>query len=99
LRKHYRSDVDYLNPDAVNEVEQEIEKSINSDITAALDKVHQYNSDIFGFGFTFYRQHPNDWHKHYSGIWDDIFPYVPVKVNIQAKVNNTGTNIKKFPGH
>jgi spore germination protein KC len=96
LRKHYRSKDDYINSDVINTVEQKIERSINSDIMATLDKGHEYNSDIFGFGFNFYRQHPKEWHKYYKDVWDEIFPYIPVEVNVQAKISNTGTNIKKF---
>jgi len=98
LKKYYSNNGnDYISPDIVNSIEEKLSRSINSDIMAALENgKHKLNSDIFGFGFSFYRQHPKEWNKYYKGVWDDIFHDIPVRVNVQTKINNTGTNIKRF---
>lgn len=98
LRKYYSDQgFEYITPDKVNLIEKKIEKSIYSDIAAALKKgKDELDSDIFGFGFKFYRQHPKEWHKYYEKNWDSIFRDVRVEVNVDTKLNNTGTNIKQF---
>lgn len=98
LRKYYTGEGStYLTPDIIRSMEKKLENSIKSDVMAAIEKGQkEFKSDIFGFGFNLYRQHPREWHKDYEKIWDDIFPDIPIKVNIHAKINNTGTNIRKF---
>lgn len=98
LRKYYTGEGStYLTPDIIKSMEKKLENSIKSDVMAAIQKGQkEFKSDIFGFGFNLYRQHPREWHKDYEKIWDDIFPEVPVQVNVDAKINNTGTNIRKF---
>ncbi|MDP4143778.1 MAG: Ger(x)C family spore germination protein [Bacillota bacterium] len=98
LRKYYSVGGDeYIDPEIVGSLGKKLESSIYSDVTAALKKgKDELNSDIFGFGFNFYRQHPKVWHKYYEKAWESEFSSIPVRVNIKVKVNNTGTNIKKF---
>lgn|GEM_PF-802649 len=98
LRKYYTGEGStYLTPDIIKSMEKKLENSIKSDIMAAIEKGQkEFKTDIFGFGFSLYRQHPKEWHKDYEKIWDDIFPDVPIEVNVDAKINNTGTNIRKF---
>ncbi|KZL90775.1 hypothetical protein CLMAG_36860 [Clostridium magnum DSM 2767] len=98
MRKYYTGEGStYLTPDIIRSMEKKLENSIKSDVMAAIEKGQkEFKSDIFGFGFNLYRQHPREWHKDYEKIWDDIFPDIPIKVNIDAKINNTGTNIRKF---
>lgn len=98
LRKYYTGEGStYLTPDIIKSMEKKLENSIKSDVMAAIQKGQkEFKTDIFGFGFNLYRQHPKEWHKDYEKIWDDIFPEVPVQVNVEAKINNTGTNIRKF---
>lgn len=98
LRKYYSDEgYEYLNHDAIDLIEKNLEISIQSDIDSAIKRgKNELNSDIFGFGFNFYRQHPKKWHKYYQSSWDDKFHDVPVIVNVNAKINNTGSNIKNF---
>ncbi|WP_234124088.1 Ger(x)C family spore germination protein [Clostridium hydrogenum] len=98
LRKYYSSGGnEYITSATINLAEEKLANSIYSDVKAALKKGQgKLNTDIFGFGFDLYRQHPKEWHEYYEKSWNEIFKEVPVKVNVHAKINNTGTNIKKF---
>lgn len=98
LRKYYNDNgTEYITPDIISSMESKLESSIKSDITAAIKKGQkELNSDIFGFGFSLYRQHPKEWHESYAKIWNDIFSDLSVNVDVDAKVNNTGTNIRKY---
>ncbi|GKU24207.1 Ger(x)C family spore germination protein [Clostridium folliculivorans] len=98
LRKYFSfegGEAEFINLAKVDEIEKNLENSIYSDIEAALRRgKDEFNSDIFGFGFNLYRQHTKEWRNNYQWYWDDIFRDVSVKVNVDAKINNTGTNIK-----
>lgn len=98
LRKYYSDKGDeYINPDIVDLIEGKLEKSVYSDAEAAVKRgKDELDSDIFGFGFDLYRQHPKKWHKYYEKTWRNMFRSVPVKINVEAKLNNTGTNMRKF---
>jgi spore germination protein KC len=94
-----KSDISYniLTPDEINVMEGQLSESIRSDIDAALKKGQkELKSDIFGFGFAFYRQHPDLWHSKYEKNWPEVFQDIPVNVNIDARIVSTGTNIMKI---
>ena len=90
-------DQNMLTPDVISLMEQKLGENVKSQIRAAIDKGQkELKTDIFGFGFEFYRRYPKQWHSRYEKEWDNIFPDLPVKINVTAKVINTGTNIKTF---
>lgn len=98
MRK-YTDDImpETLTPDTISLVEERLSENVQLEINAAIKKGQkELKSDIFGFGYVFYRQRPGLWHSQYEKKWQDIFVDMPVKVNVEAKVINTGTNIMKF---
>lgn len=98
LRKYYTdTGTEYLTPDVISSMERKLEESVSSDIMAAIKKARdEYNSDVFGFGFQLYRQHPKEWHGFYEKNWSSMFQRVPVNVRVYASISNTGTNIKRI---
>lgn len=98
LRKYY-SDAgnEYIDSSITDSIEEKLKRNIYADIAAAIKRGKmELGVDIFQFGFNFYRQHPREWHKNYEESWDKIFKNTPVNVNVEVKVINTGSNIKKF---
>jgi len=88
---------DYIDPEEMQKMESKLSNSIKSDIEAALEKGQKkLQSDIFGFGFTFFRAHPKLWQKQYEKKWDKLFPDIPVKVKVTSQILNTGTNLRKL---
>ncbi|OPZ87868.1 MAG: Spore germination protein B3 precursor [Firmicutes bacterium ADurb.Bin419] len=98
LRKYYSFNyTDYLDCKDLNQLEAELSKSIKEDIEKALKKGQkELQSDIFGFGFEFYRKYPKLWNQKYEKEWDKIFPDVPVNIKVDARITNTGTNIRNL---
>lgn len=98
LRKYYSNKgSEFLNPKEIRNMEKKLSASIQTDVEAALLKGQkEFKSDIFGFGFEFFRKYPKLWKTKYEKKWPDIFSDVPVHVNVDSKVINTGTNIKKL---
>lgn len=97
LRKYYTGESDeFINPENIREAEKKLERSLRDDIDAALYKCQKvYKSDVFGFGFEFFRKDPTLWRNELNDRWQDIYPTVDVNVNVEAHLLNTGTNIYK----
>ncbi len=98
LRKYYAfGNTDFLDNKDIKQLEDKLSKSITSDIEAALKKGQkELQSDIFGFGFELFRKYPKLWNQKYEKEWNEIFPEVPVNIKVDAKIINTGTNIRSL---
>ncbi|AKL94683.1 spore germination protein KC [Clostridium aceticum] len=98
LRKYYSSKgSNILLPEDINIMEMKLSESIHSDIEAALKKSQkELQSDIFGFGFAFYRKHTRLWQTELEDQWEDVFPDIDVNVKVDAKVENTDQNIRSL---
>jgi germination protein, Ger(x)C family len=98
LRKYYTNGGSVmLDPQEVTAIEKELTESIQSDIQAALTQGQtELQSDIFGFGFAFFRKYPDLWNTKYEKIWPDIYPDVPVHVSVKVKIRDTGANIREL---
>ncbi|AOY77917.1 Ger(x)C family spore germination protein [Clostridium formicaceticum] len=98
LRKYYsHKGSNILLPEDIKIMEMKLSESIRSDIEAALKKSQkQLQSDIFGFGFTFYRKYTRLWQTELEDHWEDIFPNLEVNVKVDAKVENTNQNIRRL---
>lgn len=73
-------------------LEEAFAKNIRADIDVALRAGQKrLKSDVFGFGFALYRKDPKLWKSEYEDKWKYIFPDVKVKINVDAKIINTGT--------
>ena len=81
----------------LKELETKLNESIRSDIEAALKKCQkELKTDVFGFGFALFRKNPKLWNEEYEKNWDKIYPELPVTIEVDSKINSTGTNIRKF---
>ncbi len=98
LRKYYAFNyTDFLDNKDLSQLKDKLSKSITGDIEAALKKGQkELQSDIFGFGFEFYRKYPKLWNQKYEKEWDEIFPEIPVNIKVDASITNTGTNIRNL---
>lgn len=98
LRKYAKTmEPEILTPGVIKMIQRDLESTIHSEIEAALEKGQkELKTDIFGFGFAFYRQYPKLWHSMYEQKWEEVFPDVTVNIKVKAKVISTGTNIMKF---
>jgi hypothetical protein len=60
-------------------------------VLAAVNKAQKtYKTDVFGFGFKLSIQHSKEWEAKYKDVWKDIFSDVPVNVDVQTKIINSG---------
>lgn len=93
-------EADSLTPDVLSLMESQLAEHVKFEMEAAIEKGQkEFKTDIFGFGFEFYRQYPSLWHNQYEVAWQELFPTIQVNVSVKAKIINTGTNVKKFNIH
>lgn len=79
---------------AKQEIIQEMEQSLQSVIklyaeSALYQAQKKYQADIFGFGATLHRKEPKIW-KQVEQDWYSIYPDIPIKVTVKAKIRRTG---------
>jgi len=78
-------------------VESELVRSLNrrlaqvirNDMEMAIAKAQELRADIFGFGYSIYRTRYRDWTR-LEDRWDEIFPKVPVELDVEASIRRTG---------
>jgi len=81
--------VDLTKPDAFEELEKRQAAVIQSEINAALTKAQDWDADIFKFGEEVHRKFPGEW-PELKENWDREFKNIEVKVEVEAKLRNTG---------
>jgi len=98
LRKYYSNKgSEIFSAEDMSVMEKKLSDSILADIEASLEKSQkEFKSDIFGFGFAFFRKYPKLWQTEYEEKWDNVFPNIGIYVNVDAKVLNTSTNNRRL---
>ncbi len=98
LRKFANNiNADTLTPGVIELMQKSLADNVRTDIKNALNKGQkELKTDIFCIGNNFYKQYPKLWHSEYEKKWDEIFPTLQIKINVTAKVIDTGTSYKKF---
>lgn len=75
-----------------NEVENYLEGVLNS---LVFKLQNEFGTDTLGLGERVFRQNTRYWMEH-KDRWDEIFPKVPIKVNVNAKLKSTGQLVDSF---
>ncbi len=73
----------------IDSLNRRMAQVVCNDIEIALHKAQELNSDVFGFGNLIYRKLPQEW-KRLEGRWDEIFPTLPVEIEVNATVRRAG---------
>lgn len=98
LRKYYSGKgEEFIYGSELAHLQDLLSESVKSDAEAALAKAQRnLQSDVFGFGFEFFRKYPMLWKNKYEAQWDNLYPSLSVNIKVNSKIINTGTNIKKL---
>ena len=71
-------------------LEEELGKTVERSIRLTLDKLqHELNVDAPGFGAAVSRRLPGVW-KQVQTLWSEIFPTLPVEINVRASILRSG---------
>lgn len=91
-------DIDLNNPDAISDLEKNIEKRVEEILDAAIQAAQEkFNSDIFGFGNAIYKKFPKQWKQQFEPTWkQDGFQNLQVTYSIDTTVEHSGTLTQSF---
>ncbi|MCR8635041.1 Ger(x)C family spore germination protein [Paenibacillus radicis (ex Xue et al. 2023)] len=79
-----------LSPDLLILLDKAFAKDVKERILQATNEVqHKWKVDIFDFAKEFHRKYPKQWEKEKNN-WNELFPKVVVKVDIQAHILRPG---------
>ncbi len=91
------SKMDLSNPREVLFLEKKLGEAIEDRIQVTLDKAqNKFKSDIFGFGTAVQRKYPKEWENKFKARWDQEFPKLPAKINVDVTVDRTGLTKKSL---
>lgn len=86
-------------PEVIKSIEKSLADAVRGEVEAALSKAqHEYRSDVFGFGEVVHRKYPGVW-KEVKSDWKEIYPDLPVYVEVEAKIARTGLVTKPVQPH
>jgi len=75
-----------IDPAAIRKLEAGLAENIKSEMESALSKAQwELESDIFGFGFQFSRQHRREWNREFKDRWEELFPSVRLRSRSRPK--------------
>ncbi len=84
-------------PDVVEFIQGKLAETVRKQIESAVIKIQkEQRSDAAGFGFVLYRKYPKLWHEKFEKDWEELFPSVLIHVEVEAKIQNTGTVVRKL---
>ncbi|QGQ96085.1 Ger(x)C family spore germination protein [Paenibacillus psychroresistens] len=74
--------------------EKDLEGNVKKELEAAIAKAQkEVKSDFLGIGLKFYQQHRKEWKVKFKPKWREVFPEVPIHVNVKIKILNSGTKV------
>lgn len=67
----------------------EVAQVVRDDIEAALFRAQELGADVFGFGNTIYRKHPQLW-AEIEDDWREIFSQLTLELEVRAEIRRPG---------
>lgn len=86
-------------PEVIKSIENSLADAVRGEVEAALARAQrEYRSDVFGFGEAVHRKYPGVW-KEVKNDWKEIYPDLPVYVEVDARIARTGLVTKPVEIH
>ena len=74
----------------LKKIEDAVNKQISEEIAGAIKKAQtDFRSDIFGFGVSMHKQHPEKW-EEIKENWDDFFSGAEINVSVESTIDRMG---------
>jgi spore germination protein KC len=77
------------------ELEQKVNREVEREMRQALKRARDWNSDYLGLANVVYRADPQYW-KRARDRWDEIFPKLPVRIEVLTEIRREGTRNESF---
>lgn len=88
----YNCKIDLRNSKDIKKIEKMVNAELNKNVKSIIKKVQGFNSDIFGFSETLYRNNYKYWNKN-KEKWDKIFPTIPVRVKSKIEIERMSSTV------
>lgn len=75
-------------PSHLKKLEKIMARQITREVEASLRRARELRADVFGFGQLFRRHQPAEW-ASMEDNWEDIFPLVPVQIEVKVILRRT----------
>ncbi|OOB80174.1 MAG: hypothetical protein BEN19_06345 [Epulopiscium sp. Nuni2H_MBin003] len=79
-----------FNPSNMEEIRKLLSDEVYKQIEMTVNKAHELNTDFLNIGLTMYRKNPDMWEKYKHNWQESAFQNMPVYVNIDIDIENTG---------
>lgn len=90
------SPLDINKSEVLKKIEADFNKQMVGEIAAAIKKAQtEFESDIFGFGVSMHKQHPQEW-KAIKGNWDDYFANAVINISVESTIDRQGESKQPF---
>ncbi len=73
----------------IHSLERRVAQVTRNRIKDMIERSQELNTDVMGFGNHFYRKLPADW-LEMEANWNEIFPSLPVDVQVEINLMRTG---------
>lgn len=88
--------LDINESEILKKIEADYNKQMVEEIAAAIKKAQtEFQSDIFGFGVSMRKQHPQKW-KEIKENWDDYFTNATINISVESTVDRLGEFKQSF---
>jgi len=80
-------------PEVYNDLKRKLDKTIENQVTAVLEKSMAEGIDLYGFGWFLFRTQNKLWMKQWEDSWDEILKDLEVTVKVDSdirRMSNTG---------
>ncbi|BAS26655.1 Ger(x)C family spore germination protein [Limnochorda pilosa] len=74
----------------VRRVESLLERTLAARIRRGVEAAQRLNADVLGFGFALYKSDPEGWRERWSKEWDQLFPQVRFRPQVDLEVRRIG---------
>lgn len=91
--------IDVKKENTLKELEKIFENQIKENLQHTINTVQKdFNSDVFGFGATIYQHDPKKW-KKLKDNWEEEFPNLQAKIDVNVKIGHLGAIDNSFLQH
>ncbi|ACB84197.1 Ger(x)C family spore germination protein [Natranaerobius thermophilus] len=74
----------------IDSIENRTATAIKNEIKSSIERAHQHESDVFGFGNVFYRKKPDVWDGIKHEWQEEIFTDLAVNVDVEFELRRAG---------
>jgi spore germination protein KC len=81
---------DLESPEGVRRLAAALATAVRREVQAAVRGAQAADADVLGFAGAFHRRYTREWDRGLGSAWPTVFPRLPVRVDVRARITGTG---------